>query len=157
MRQDLRQCLGLPEARLSPPVPRDHEEQALLSCYSCRLTSLLRSRHLSLSAWVPTSFLGSGIQHQGLNTHRVLHATWSLLSSGTRTRCCCLPQCFPMGHIQASFIVTLDNAMLPLRPGEGLQLGVRGLVLLSLAVDPFLDSAFSLPETAAGARLDFLG
>lgn len=50
-----------------------------------------------------------------------------------------------MGHIQASFIVTLGDAMLPLRPGEGLQLGVRGLVLLSLAVDPLLDSAFSPP------------
>ena len=51
MRQDLRPCLGLLEARLSPPVPRDHEEQAFLSCYSSCLTSLLRSCHLSL-AWV---------------------------------------------------------------------------------------------------------
>lgn len=55
MRQDLRPCLGLLEARLSPPVPRDHEEQAFLSCYSSCLTSLLHSCHLSL-AWVLTSF-----------------------------------------------------------------------------------------------------
>lgn len=41
-------------------------------------------------SWVQDS--ASGPLH-----HRVLHATWSLLSSGTRTRCCCFPQCFPTG------------------------------------------------------------
>uniref|UniRef100_A0A8C3YSD4 Uncharacterized protein n=1 Tax=Catagonus wagneri TaxID=51154 RepID=A0A8C3YSD4_9CETA len=35
--------------------------------------------------------------------------TWSLLSSGTRTRCCHLPQWFPMGYVQAGFITPLGN------------------------------------------------
>uniref|UniRef100_A0A8B9WPT7 Uncharacterized protein n=1 Tax=Bos mutus grunniens TaxID=30521 RepID=A0A8B9WPT7_BOSMU len=64
MRQDLRPCLGLPEARLSPPVPRDREEHAFLSCYNSCLTSLLRSCHLSL-AWVLTS-LTLGVQGPAL-------------------------------------------------------------------------------------------
>lgn len=41
MRRDLWPCLGLLEACLSPPVPRDHEEPALLSCSHRGLTSLL--------------------------------------------------------------------------------------------------------------------
>lgn len=64
MRQDLRPCLGLLEARLSPPVPRDHEEHAFLSCYNSCLTSLLRNCHLSL-AWVLTS-LTLGVQGPAL-------------------------------------------------------------------------------------------
>lgn len=46
--------------------------------------------------------VGADLTHSGVQDpvsgplhHRVLHATWSLLSSGTRTRCCRLPQCFP--------------------------------------------------------------
>lgn len=77
MRQDLWQCPGLPEACLSPPVPRDHKEQALPSCSRCCLTSLLRSHHLSL-AWVPTSLIlgvwdpASGPRHpQGPPCHTV--------------------------------------------------------------------------------------
>lgn len=37
------------------------------------------------------------------------------------------------------------NTMLPLEPRGGFHLGARGLVLLSLAVAPLLDSAFSPP------------
>ena len=76
MRRDLWQCLGLLEARLSPPVPRDLEEQALLSCYSSCLTSLLRSCHLSFLAWVLTSLtLGVWDPASGPLYPRVLHAT----------------------------------------------------------------------------------
>lgn len=47
-------CLGLLEAGLSPPAPRDHEKQALWSCCCSSLTSLLHICHLSL-VWVLTS------------------------------------------------------------------------------------------------------
>lgn len=58
---------------------------------------------------------------------------------------------FPVGYVQASFVITLGNMMLPLGPERGFQRGARGLVLLSLAVIPLLDSAFTPP--AAPHRL----
>ena len=67
-RQAWRQCCGLLDACLSPPVPRDCEEQAFLSCYNSCLTLLPCSCHLSFLVWVLTSFWGFRIQHQGLYT-----------------------------------------------------------------------------------------
>lgn len=57
---------------------------------------------------------------------------------------------FPVGYVQASFVVALGNRMLPRGPERGFQRG-RGLALLSLAVIPLLDSAFTPP--AAPHRL----
>lgn len=47
-------------------------------------------------AWVLTSLI-LGVQDlaSGPLHSKILHATWSLLSSGTRTRCCCSPTLFP--------------------------------------------------------------
>lgn len=85
-----------PGSKSEPSCSQGSQEQALQSCCCSRPTSLLRSRHLSFLVWVLTSLI-LGVQDpvSGPLHHRVLHATWSLLSSGTRTRCCCLPQCFP--------------------------------------------------------------
>lgn len=58
---------------------------------------------------------------------------------------------FPRRYVQASFVNTLGNTMLPLGPERGFQWGARGLVLPSLAVTPLLDSAF--PPPAALHRL----
>lgn len=56
---------------------------------------------------------------------------------------------FPVGYVQASCVITLGNMMLPLGPERGFQRGARGLVLLSLAVTPLLDSAFTLQQLSA--------
>lgn len=56
---------------------------------------------------------------------------------------------FPVGYGQANFVITLGNRMLPLGPERGVQRG--RVALLSLAVTPPLDSAFSPP--AAPHRL----
>lgn len=151
------QCLGLLEACLSPPVPRDHEEQALLSCYSSCLTSLFRSHHLSfLGTWVLTSLiLGVRDPASGSLYPRILHATWSLLSSGTRTRCCCLPKCFPMGYVQEGLSSPWETWCCPLGPERGFQLGARGLVLLFLAV-AFLNSPLRQPSRDWSWRLSWL-
>lgn len=99
MRQDLWPCLGLLEACLSPPVPRDHEEPALLSCSCCSLTSLLRSCHLSFLAWVLTS-LTLGVQDPASGPRQPsqgppCHTVTAVLRDQDKVL---LPQCFPMGR-----------------------------------------------------------
>ncbi|CAK6431914.1 unnamed protein product [Pipistrellus nathusii] len=54
---------------------------------------------------------------------------------------------FPVGYVQASFVITPGNGMLP----RGPEREAHGLALLSLAVIPLLDSAFTPP--AAPHRL----
>lgn len=85
-----------PGSKSEPSCSRGSQGTSPPSCCCSCLTSLLRSHHLSFLVWVLTSLI-LGVQDpvSGPLHHRVLHATWSLLSSGTRTRCCRLPQCFP--------------------------------------------------------------
>lgn len=119
-------------------------------------TSLLCSCHLSFLVWVLTSLI-LGVQDPASG----LHATRSLLSSGTRTRCCCLLQCFPVGYVQAGFIITLGSTMLPLRPREGFPAGgtwTGSAVFGSCSTSGFcILFSNSPPETEAGAQLNFLG
>ena len=91
--------------------------------------------------WMLTS-LTLGVQGPALGPSlpQVLHATRSLLSSGTRTRCC------PMGYVQASFIIPLGSMMPPFGPREGFQLGACGLALLSLAVVPLANPVLPRPS-----------
>ena len=94
----------------------------------------------------PHSPLGSRVQHWGPLCPRVLHATRSLLSSGTRTRCC------PVGYVQASVIIPLGSTMPPFGPREGFQLGARGLALLSLAVVPLPNPVSPVPSPPCPSR-----
>lgn len=52
----------------------------------------------------------------GLLHPRVLHATWSLLSSGTRTRCCCFAPVLSCGTCTGKSRHHPGNVKLPLRP-----------------------------------------
>lgn len=110
-------CLGLLEAGLSPPAPRDHEEQALWSCCCSCLTSLLRICHLSL-VWVLTSHSwgpGSSIRAstpQGPPCHTVT----ALLRD--QDKVLLLAPVFSHGYVQASFVIALGNTVLPLWPRE---------------------------------------
>ena len=142
MRQDLRPCLGLLEARLSPPVPRDHEEQAFLSCYSSCLTSLLRSCHLSL-AWVLNADLthpwGPGSSIGALSTPGPpRHTVTALLRDQDKV--------LPHGICTGKFHHPLGSMMPPFGPREGFQLGACGLALLSLAVVPLANPVLPRPS-----------
>lgn len=57
-----------------------------------------------------------------------------------------------MGYVQASF--TWETRCCPSGPERGFQLGAHGLVLLSLAVVPLLDSAFSSPAALQRLMLE---
>lgn len=71
---------------------------------------------------------------------------------------------FPVGYVQASFVITLGNMMLPLGPERGFQRGARGqpvgwfcclwqLLLFWILLSP----SSSSPRTDTGARFDLLG
>uniref|UniRef100_A0A673TMS8 Uncharacterized protein n=1 Tax=Suricata suricatta TaxID=37032 RepID=A0A673TMS8_SURSU len=124
MRQDLTATPWPPGSVSEPSRSRDHKEQALLSCYSCCLTSLLCSRHLSLLAWVPTSLIlgvrdpASGPRHpQGPPCHTVT----ALLRD--QDKVLLLAPVFSHGTHPGKFRHPPGCAMLPLRPGEGLPAG----------------------------------
>lgn len=116
------------------------------------LTPLQLSFVLGAGADLPHSW-GPGASIRASH-HRVLHTTWSLLSSGTSTRCCCLPHWFPMGCVQAGVIITLGSAMLPLGPRAEFPTRACGLVLLSLAGIPLLDSTSSPPAALQRLMLE---
>lgn len=107
-----------PRNRLSPPVPRD-EEQALLSCCSSRLTSLLCRHHLS--------FLGMGadLTHPwgpgyGIRTSSPQDSPCHMVTALLRDqdKVLLLIHTFPMGYVQESLVITLS----PLGPNGGFQL-----------------------------------
>lgn len=64
---------------------------------------------------------------------RVLHATRSPHSSGTRTGCCCLLQCFPRGCVRAGCTTPWETRRCPSGPEGRFQLGACELLLLPLA------------------------
>lgn len=94
-RQDLWQCLGLLEivwALLFPGMRNKPSWAAAVPAWPHSFAGII----CPFLAWVLTSLI-LGVQDlaSGPVHPRILHATWSLFSSGTRTRCCCSPILFP--------------------------------------------------------------
>lgn len=147
MRRGLWLCLGLLEACLSPPVPRDHEEPALLGCSCCGLTSLLRGCHLSFLAWVLTSLvLGSRIQHQGLDTPSQgppCHTVTAVLRD--QDKVLLLAPAFSHGTNTGKFHHYPANMMLSFGPREGFPAWGSGPGSAVFGSSSLLDFAFSPP------------